>query len=196
VRLALGDPTFRVRDAGGDRVRGPIEEGAAPAQERVRARPTGRHQGRPRDPRQAGGGRAVVPHAGRVVGQGVRDRLQAGPRRRAPSALDHLVGGADRPHEQLEGVTATALAEQRLQLRDVVPLPLRRTVGHVVRHLVDGEPVDRDPRRGLQRQRAAGGHAVQVRPSAGLDDQRAEVLELALQGVGQGVIAVAPVRAV
>src|SRR5215213_2188208 len=76
VCLAFEGLTLRVRDARGNRVRGPIE-GQDPARRPRWARAARGHQGRPRDLREAGNGWLGVSQAGCIVGERVGNGLQA-----------------------------------------------------------------------------------------------------------------------
>jgi hypothetical protein len=56
----------------------------------------GDHQDRDGDGGEQPGRQGTVTDNGRVVGEGVSDRLQAGTERRVPHLRDHLLGDADR----------------------------------------------------------------------------------------------------
>ena len=72
------------------------------------------------------------------------------------------------------------LGEHPRELLAVFPSSLRPILAHAVRHFVDREPVDREPcGRGLQDESTTGRDTVEVRGSAGLGDQRLDVLVLA-----------------
>ena len=65
------------------------------------------------------------------------------------------------------------------------------------RRLVEDQALDRQPGGGaVQRQSGARGVAVDGGRATGLRDQRAQVLDLALDGIGRGVGALAPATAV
>src|SRR5215831_15275509 len=82
------------------------------AQER-RALLAGDHQGRDGDGGEQPGRHGTVTDDRRVVGEGVRDRLQAGTERGVPQLLHHPLGDADRLGlVQLDGVAAAARGNQ------------------------------------------------------------------------------------
>jgi hypothetical protein len=96
VGLAFQRQGLRPREAGDDRVRGLVEEVLAAADD---------HQDGLGDPGKAEGGRLAVAETGRVVGQRVRDRLQAGPQRRAPRAA---TSGSEAPASRMNSSIASA----------------------------------------------------------------------------------------
>lgn len=144
-----------------------------------------------------GGCRGLPSGDGHVVDEGVGRRLQRGPERRSAHLHDDVSGDADGfGLEQLHRVTpAVGVDELGDPVREVRS-NLLRVVAHdwrlVKRQLADGRTVCGR----LQRQHGAGGVPEHHRRAACLGDQRFEVLDLALDGVRQGVATVAPAAAV
>lgn len=89
-------------------------------------------------------------------------------------------------------MSATALRQKLLDLGNVPPVPVRPVLVQGVRHLVDREPVDREScRRRLQREPATGRGAEHVGRPTGLRDECLEIFDLALDGIGWRVAALA-----
>ena len=115
------------------------------------------------------------------------------------SGVDRDEGGGHphQPHEQLHGGAPAARRQQLVQLGHVGGRSRRSAVVDDEGRLVHGEPVDRrSVARRLHREHSAGGDAAHVRPSAGLADQRLDVLDLTLHGVGRRVAALPATAAV
>jgi hypothetical protein len=109
----------------------------------------------------------------------------------AAHLAEHVRGHADQGEEQLERVAAAALREHCFELPAVLAslAAVVLDVGRVWR-LVEDQPVDRKPcSDGVEGEGRTRGMSVDRGPAAGPGDQRGEVLDLALDGVGQRVAA-------
>ena len=123
----------------------------------------------------------VRPEAGGVVGERVREPLQPGP---SSEARARAIPSSDEPARRMNS------SERRGgEAIDVA----RPVAGHVVRHVVDGHPLDRQAGRGgLERQRPTRRDAEHVRRPTRRRDQRLQVLDLALDGIRHRVPALTP----
>ena len=163
------------------------------AQER-RALLTGDHQGRDGDAGEQSGRQGTVPDDGRIVGEGVRDRLQAGTERDVPQLRHYFMGEADRLSlVKLDGVAAAARGHQAGQFTGETGRQGRVAVIGVERRLIQHQAGDgKAARGGLERESGAGGVPEDRRGPARLRDQRGDVVDLPRDRVRCGVAAVAP----
>ncbi len=137
-------------------------------------------------------GHRVVAHDPGVVGEGVRERFLARPPRLALGVGHELRGHAhDLGHEVLGGVAASTLGHHRLVLLDLIGRRPRRRIDDVGR-LPERELGHRRARRSREQgQGGARGRAPQPGRATSRRDDRLDVLDLALDGIGQRVARVA-----